>query len=85
MASQLDMYKANQNEIVKEYNGQIIAVKDGIVQGAYPSQIAALRAMQSKFPPETFLIVKCTEGDEEYTAIFHSSRISFEQTGIPVL
>jgi len=82
MASQLDMYKANQSEIVKEFNGRIIAVKDGVVQGAYPSKLAALRDMQSKgFEPGTFMIIKCTEGENEYTAIFHS-RVSFRQTGV---
>ena len=81
MVSQLDLYQANQAKIVKEYDGKIIAVKDGVVQGAYPSRVAALRDMQGKFPPESFLIIKCTEGDEEYTAVFHS-RVSFKQTGI---
>jgi len=81
MSSQLDMYKANQSEIVKGYNGQIIAVKDGVVQGAYPSKLAALRDMQSKgFEAGTYMIIKCTEGENEYTAVFHS-RVSFKPTG----
>jgi len=83
MTSQLDMYVANQSEIVKKHNGRIIAVKDGEVQGEYLSKVAALRDMQAKFPPESFLIIKCTAGNEEYTATFHS-RVSFRQTGIAV-
>ena len=81
MTTQLEMYKVKQSEIVKEYNGKIIAVKDGVVQGEYPNKLAALQDMQAKFPPETFLILKCTEGNEEYTAVFHS-RVSFNQVGI---
>jgi hypothetical protein len=80
MKSQLDMYIANQREIVKEYDGQIIALKDGEVLGAYPTKLAALRAMQAaNYPPGSFMIVKCTPGDEEYTAIFHNHLVSFEQ------
>ena len=76
-ASQLDMYKANQAEIVKKYNGKIIAVKDGVVQGEYPSKVEALRAMQEKFAPGSFLVIRCSEGEEEYTGVFHS-RVSFK-------
>jgi hypothetical protein len=46
MASQLDMYKKNQAEIVNDYNGNIIAVKDGVVQGWYSSNFVALQDMQ---------------------------------------
>ena len=85
MVSQLDMYKANQSEIVKKYNGQIIAVKDGNVLAAYPTRTEAAQAMKKEnHPLGSFMIIKCTPGDEEYTAIFRS-RVEFKQTGVPLL
>lgn len=73
MPSQLEMYKAHQAELVKKYAGQIIAVKDGEYQGSYGSKVEALRAMQEKnFAPGSFLIIRCTAGDEEYTRRFRS-------------
>ncbi|MCL1985436.1 MAG: hypothetical protein FWG59_03210 [Betaproteobacteria bacterium] len=72
MPTQLDMYKARQAEIVREYDGQIIAVKDGEVLGAYPSKTEALDAMCERFTPGEFMIIKCTPGDEEYTLRFRS-------------
>lgn len=83
MTTQLEMYIAKQSEIVEKYNGQIIAVKDGEVLGSFSSKLEALRAMQKdNYQPGSFMIVKCTEGDEEYTATFRS-RVDFKQTGRP--
>jgi len=78
MPTQLDMYKARQAGIVQEYNGKIIAVKDGEVLGEYPSKTEALDAMCERFEPGSFLIIKCTPGDEEYTLRFRSRAI-FDQ------
>jgi len=75
MPTQLDMYKARQNELVREYNGKIIAVKDGEVLGTYPSKTEALDAMCEHFASGSFLITKCTPGDEEYTLRFRSRGI----------
>lgn len=72
MPTQLDLYKERQAAIVREYNGKIIAVKDGEVMGVYPSKTEALDAMCERFAPGTFLIIKCTPGDEEYTLRFRS-------------
>jgi DNA (cytosine-5)-methyltransferase 1 len=46
--NQLDMYIRNQAEIVKEYNGKIIAVKDGKVIGDYLSRLEAVNDMRKK-------------------------------------
>jgi len=84
MKSQLEMYIARQGEIVKKHNDEIIAVKDGEVLGVYPTEVHALRAMQAaNYPPGSFIILKCTPGDEEYTTSLRS-RPKFTQTGIPV-
>lgn len=69
--SQLDMYIENQTALLKEYNGQIIAVRDGRFLGAYPDKLAAYRDMKSKgLEDGQYIIVKCTPGDSAYTAYF---------------
>ena len=74
--TQLDMYIERQGLLVAEYNGKIIALKDGEVLGAYPTKTDALEDMQRRgLAPGGFMIVKCTPGDEEYTARFHTPRI----------
>lgn len=72
MRNQLDMYKDRQRELVREYNGKIIALKDGEVQGVFPSKTEALDFMSGRFEPGSFLIIKCTPGDEEYTRRYRS-------------
>ena len=48
MTSQLDMYIKNQAKIASEYNGKIIAVKDGEVIGTYSDKYLAWKDMQKK-------------------------------------
>ena len=74
--TQLEMYIERQNALVAEYNDKIIALKDGEVLGVYPTKTDALEDMQRRrLAPGEFMIIKCTPGDEEYTARFHTPRI----------
>jgi len=76
MRTQLDMYIERQNALVAEYNGKIIALKDGEVLGEYPTKTDALEDMQRKrLVPGEFMIIRCTPGDEEYTRHFHTPRV----------
>ncbi|MCL1916385.1 MAG: hypothetical protein FWG17_06760 [Desulfovibrionaceae bacterium] len=53
-SAQLDMYRARQADIVRQYDGKIIAVKDGEVQGVYATKTEALDAMCRRFTPGDF-------------------------------
>jgi hypothetical protein len=65
------MYKARQAEIIKEYNGKIIAVKDGECLGAFGTLVEAYREMVAKnYAEGEYIIIKCTPGDSEYAAFF---------------
>ena len=72
MKSQLDHYKECQQELLKKYEGQIVAVKDGEVLGVFPTKTDALEETSKNHSPGSFLIIKCTKGDEEYTRRFRS-------------
>lgn len=70
MASELELYIQNQPELVKKYNGQIIALHHGRVEGVFDTKLDALIAMKAKYAPGDFMIIKCTPGDSEYTYRF---------------
>ncbi|MCL2103226.1 MAG: hypothetical protein FWH25_04215 [Syntrophorhabdaceae bacterium] len=81
MQSQLEMYIERQHSLVAEYNGKIIALKNGEVLGEYPTKTDALEDMRCKrLAPGEFMIIKCTPGDEEYTARFRTPRVVLHGT-----
>jgi hypothetical protein len=69
-------YIENQNDLVTKYNGKFIVIKDKSVVGAYDSERDALFESEKKYGLGSFIIQKCTPGEEDYTQIFHS-RVSF--------
>lgn len=73
LGQELSLYKQQQSRLVKLYANRIIALKDGLVLGDYDSKIDALDDMkEKKIAPGTFLIIKCTPDDSEYTRRFRS-------------
>ena len=72
--SELDLYIKNQSKLLGKHNGKIIALQHGVVLGEYQSKTEALRDMKSqRKEPGSFLIIKCTPGDAEYTRKIRSS------------
>ena len=69
---ELELYKQNQQELLKVYNGKIIALHNGEVQGVYHSKTAALADMENRFEPGDFMIIKCIPGNSEYTRTFRN-------------
>ena len=83
MLTQLDMYIERQSSLVAEYNGKIIALKDGEVLGEYPTKTDALEDMRRKrLASGEFMIIKCTPGDEEYTLRFRSRAIFSQECAV---
>lgn len=74
MQSELELYIENQTGLVKRYNGKIIALHHGEVEGVYGSKLEAFRAMRTKYEPGDFMIIKCTPGNEQYTIFMRSPR-----------
>jgi hypothetical protein len=69
-------YLANQDELVKQYNGKFIVIVDEQVTGAYDSNVQAYTEASKKYPAGSFLIQKCSPGIQDYTQTFYS-RVSF--------
>lgn len=69
-------YLDNQSELVKKYNNRFVVIIGENVVGDYDSHEQALYDSMKKYELGTFLIQKCTEGNDAYTQTFHS-RVAF--------
>ena len=69
--SQLEMYIERQEQLLKDFEGKVIAVKDGQCLGAFESKIDSDRGMVAKgYKEGEYVIVQCTPGDSGYTSYF---------------
>ena len=68
----LDTYKAQQDVLLGKHHGRILAWHDCKLVGIFDSKTEAMQDMKKRFEPGSFLIIKCTPGDAEYTRRFHS-------------
>lgn len=76
LQKELEFFKANQQELVKKYEGKFLIIKDQQVQGVYDAEMEAYTEAKKKFELGTFLIQHCIAGQESYTQTFHS-RVTF--------
>ena len=65
-------YLDHQDQIVAEYDGKVVAIKDGAVLGAYADELTAITETAKSHEPGTFLVQKVSPGREGYTRTFHS-------------
>ena len=76
LEEQFNFYLANQEELVKQYGGRYIVIKDRKVIGAYDSEAEAIKETSRDHELGTFIVQKCEAGDDAYTEVFHS-RVAF--------
>jgi hypothetical protein len=69
-------YLDNQAELVKQYNGKYLAIKDNSIVGVYEDKLKALEESSEKYGLGNFIIQLCTPGAESYTQTFYS-RVAF--------
>ena len=67
-----EFYLQHQDDFVAKYDGQVIALKDGVVLGAYKSYLEALEATCVEHEQGTFMLQKVSAGDKDYTATYRS-------------
>jgi hypothetical protein len=68
-------YLEHQNELVKQYNGKFIVIKDNTVIGVYNSHTEAYNETIKVEELGTFLIQHCLAGKDSYSQTFHSQVI----------
>lgn len=76
LEKEFEYYLAHQDELVKQYNGRVIVIKDQKVIGDYDTEFEAVEETSKTQKPGTFLVQKCEPGTDAYTATFHS-RVAF--------
>jgi hypothetical protein len=76
LKDEFQYYLDHQAEMVAKYNGKHIVLKDGVVVGAYDTELEAVTATQKVHALGTFLVQKVEPGNAAYTQTFHS-RVAF--------
>lgn len=69
-------YLDHQPELVKEYDGKYLVIKDNAVAGAYDTRESAYVEAERKYGLGEFIIQLCTPGEGAYTQHF-TSRAKF--------
>jgi len=69
-------YLDHQPELIKEYNGKFIVIKNCEVIGVYESQSDAVKQTIKTHKMGSFLVQKVEPGEGAYTQTFHS-RVAF--------
>ena len=70
-------YIENQDEMVEKYDGKVIVIKDGVVLGAFDSELTAVIETRKDHPLGTFLVQRVSPGNAAYSQTFHS-RVVFK-------
>lgn len=75
--SEFEYYLAHQEELIAQYEGQYIVIKDQKILGHYPSRIAAYKETKKHHALGTFIIQLCAADVDAYSHSFHSLSVSF--------
>jgi 3-methyladenine DNA glycosylase AlkD len=73
---EFDYFLANQEELVRKYQGKFVVIKDQQVIGTYNSELEALKETTKTHELGTFLVQRAEPGSESYTQVYHS-RVAF--------
>jgi hypothetical protein len=76
LEKELDYYIKHQDELIKQYEGKYLLIKDQKVVGSYDTELEAYQDAKSKYELGSFLIQPCLPGEQNYTQTFHS-RVTF--------
>ena len=70
-------YLSHQEELVEQYNGKVLVIKDNQVVGAYDDYATAVKESSKIMELGTFLVQRCTPGESDYTQTYYNHRVSF--------
>lgn len=69
---EFQFYLDHQDELVAKYNGRVVVIKGEEVIGDYDNEFEAVSETRKSHALGTFLVQRCTPGNEAYTAKYHS-------------
>jgi hypothetical protein len=76
-SEELDFFIANQEDLVRNYQGKILVLKGSKVIGVYPDPLSAYIETQKEHPVGSFMIQPCIPGPEAYTVTITSTILTF--------
>jgi hypothetical protein len=76
LEKELRYFQEHQDELVEEYYGRFIVIKNQEVIGDYSSELEAYEDTKEEHESGTFLIQHCMPGEDVYTTAYHS-RVKF--------
>ena len=71
-------YLKHQEELLKQYNGKVLTIKNNKILGVFDNELDAINEVSKKEELGTFLVQKCDPGKNSYTQTYHS-RVTFAQ------
>ena len=72
LKKEFDYYLQHQDELVSQYNGKFVIIKNCQVIGSYNSEIEAIEETKKQHDLGTFLVQKCEAGIESCSYMYHS-------------
>jgi hypothetical protein len=76
LEKEFQFYLDHQDDLVKQHEGRVVVIKGQKVLSVYDDEAAAILETEKTEELGTFLVQRCTPGDDAYTNRFHS-RVSF--------
>ena len=76
LEKELKFYKDNAEQLLQQYRGRYIVIKNSKVIGDYDSDLEAIEKTSSEHEIGTFLVQRCEEGEQSKEQIYHS-RVTF--------
>jgi hypothetical protein len=75
--AELAYFKANQYDLVAQYNGKVLTIKDQAVLAAHDDALLAYLAAKEANLLGSVMFLLCKPGPEAYTAITTSNCVKF--------
>jgi hypothetical protein len=75
LRDELQFFIANQDDLVRQYRGKVLVIKEKKIIGVYSSPLEAYIEAQKQHELGTFLIQPCEPGSEAYTVTISSHEV----------
>ena len=77
LEGEFSYYRDNQDEFVARYDGKVIVLKNRRVIGWFDTEMDAVIETRKTHVRGTFLVQRVSQGEEAYTATYHSPMMVF--------
>jgi hypothetical protein len=72
---ELEYFIANQERLVREYEGKTLVLRGEEVVGVHPNTLDAYLDAKKRYEPGTFMIQPCVKGADAYTVTITSHEL----------